>query len=173
MRYENNKQCHQYQRQYSRYNIHLLVNNQLMTDNIHFYDFNDLDVIFIICFLQLILLTSTEQQSFNRFTLFYNTEEINIEVVTLQLESGEKVDYFAYGADYYQNNHFVSHYRIPLNNWSTMHYNELEHNGVAYMLDQRAFTSSYTQGSLALVQYVKISTLPQTVQRQIRESFNS
>ena len=54
-----------------------------------------------------------------------------------------------------------------------MHYNDLEHNGVAYMLDQRAFTFSYTQGSLALVQYVKISTLPQTVQRQIRESFNS
>ena len=55
-----------------------------------------------------------------------------------------------------------------------MHYNDLEHNGVAYMLDQRAFTFSYTQGSLALVQYVKISTpLPQTVQRQIQESFNS
>ena len=106
-------------------------------------------------------------------TILQKTIVSDCNVTALQLESGEKVDYFAYGADYYQNNHFVSHYRIPLNNWSTMHNNDLEHNGVAYMLDQRAFTSSYTQGSLALVQYVKISTLPQTVQRQIRESFNS
>ena len=94
------------------------------------------------------------------------------DIVTLHLENGEKVDYFAYGADYYKNKHFVSNYRTPLNNWSIMDYNDLANNGVACMLDQSKFTfSSSTKGSLALVQYVQISTLPQTVQRHIRESF--
>ena len=94
------------------------------------------------------------------------------DIVTLYLENGDKVDYFAYGADYFKPEHFVSKYRIPSNNWSSMYYNDLENNGVGYMLDENAFTFSCTKGTLAVVQYVKISTLPQTLQNHIRESFS-
>jgi hypothetical protein len=43
------------------------------------------------------------------------------DTVTLHLENGEKVDYFAY----FRNGHYVSHYKIPSNSWSIVHYSDL------------------------------------------------
>ena len=95
------------------------------------------------------------------------------DTVTLHLENGEKVDY---GAGYFRNGHYVSHYRIPSNNWSIVHYSDLNRASsihcVANMLDQKTFTFRST-GNLALVQYVKVSSLPQTTQDHIRQSFTT
>ena len=58
-----------------------------------------------------------------------------------------------------------------------MHYDDIKikSNGVAHMLDDKrklTFCNLIDRRYLGQIMYVKISTLPEIVQRKIRENFN-
>lgn len=101
-----------------------------------------------------------------------NTTVNNIIQLPLEVDGIETiVEYFAYGATYFASQHYNSNYRVPSNNFATMHYDDLKNKGIAYTLDNSCelkFYNSKDKRSLAQVMYVKISSLPETTQREIR-----